>query len=45
MKTISGEIKKARIMVVEDEEHVRSLLLKILKRGGVNFHSKLTIVS
>ena len=34
MKTISGEIKKARIMVVEDEEHVRSLLLKILKRGG-----------
>jgi CheY-like chemotaxis protein/anti-sigma regulatory factor (Ser/Thr protein kinase) len=34
VKPISGEIKKARIMIIEDEEPVRNLLSAILKKGG-----------
>jgi PAS domain S-box-containing protein len=34
LKPISGKIKKARILVVEDEDEVRNLLSAILKKGG-----------
>jgi len=34
VKRIEGESRKAKIMIIEDEEAVRDLLSKILKRGG-----------
>ena len=34
LKHLEGEAKKARIMVIEDEEPVRNILSAILKKGG-----------
>ena len=34
VKPISTEIKKARILIIEDEEEVRDILSEILTRGG-----------